>query len=184
MVAVRGTRILGVPLFLRLSLLLLVVCCAGREADRTERDAGGADQARGQLDIRIHPAEGRSAPPAALILIDPQGRWTGYDPRSGQSFRDIPSSSYETERIDDDVTGAPGPETRIIYIGNAMSGEYTLHVVGTNDVPYHLELRGVDRELNASTERFLDIDIETDSDHRYLTEYSSEPGERIEARRD
>jgi hypothetical protein len=82
------------------------------------------------------------------------------------------------------VTGAPGPESLIIYVGKAMSGEYTLHVVGTNNAPYDLELRGVDRELDPSTERFLGIDIEAESDHRYVIQYSSEPGKRIGARRD
>ncbi len=37
----------------------------------------------------------------------------------------------------------------------------------------------VDRELNPSTERFLGIDIEAESDHRYVIQYSSEPGKRI-----
>ncbi len=169
---------------LAISLLLLVICCAGREADRTDVDAERADQGRGQLDIRIHPAEGQQTPPGDLILIDPRDRRTGHDPRVDQTFRDIPFSSYEIEGIDDDVTGAPGPETLIIYVGNAMSGEYTLHVVGIADAAYDLELRGVDLELNPSTERFLDIDIEADSDHRYIIQYSTEPGKRIEARRD
>jgi hypothetical protein len=156
----------------------------GRESDVTDGDAGRADQVRGQLDIRIHPVEGRQTPPADLILIDPQGRRTGHDPRIDQMFRDIPGSSYETEGIADDVTGAPGPETLIIYVGTAMSGEYTLHVVGIADGAYDLELRGVDRELNPSTERFLDIDIEANTDHRYVIEYSTELGKKVEARRD
>ncbi len=169
---------------LHVSLLLLIICCADRETDNTDVDVGRADQGRGQLDIRIHPVEGQQTPPADLILIDPQDRRTGHDPRIDQMFRDIPGSSYETEGIGDDVTGAPGPETLIIYVGNAMSGEYTLRVVGTDNAPYHLELRGVDRKLNPSTERFLDIDIEAGSDHHYVIEYSSEPGKGIEARRD
>lgn len=162
----------------------MIICCADREADRAGGNSGRANQGQGQLDIRIHPVEGQQTPPADLILIDPQGRRAGRDPRVDQMFRDIPGSSYETEGIDDDVTGAPGPETLIIYVGNAMSGEYTLHVVGIADAAYDLELRGVNRELNPSTVRFLDVDIEADSDHRYVIEYSSEPGKRIEARRD
>jgi hypothetical protein len=164
--------------------LLLVISCAGKEDDLTNSEAGRVDQIGGQLDIRIHPAEGRQTPPAELILVDPRGRKTGNDPRIDQMFRDISGSSYETEGIDDDVTSAPGPETHIVYVGNAMSGEYTLRVVGIESAPYDLELRGVDRELNPSTVRFLDIDIEADSDHRYVIEYSSELGSKIKARRD
>lgn len=167
---------------LRVLLLPVVICCAG--ADRTDGDTGRADPGQGQLDIRVHPAEGQQTPPADLILIDPQGRKTGHDPRIDQMFRDIPGSSYETEGIDDDVTGAPGPETLIIFVRNALGGEYTLRVVGIADAAYDLELRGVDRELNPSTVRFLDIDIQADSDHRYVIQYSAEPGERIEASRD
>lgn len=162
----------------------MLIGCGDSEADSADGNSGRADQGQGQLDIRIHPVEGQQIPPADLILIDPEDRRTGHDPRIDQTFRDIPGSSYETEGIADDVTGAPGPETLIIYVGNAMSGEYTLHVVGIADAAYDLEVRGVDRELNPSTERFLDIDIEADSDHRYVIEYSSEPGKRIEARRD
>lgn len=186
MVAVQGTGTLRLRVLrlLRVLLLSVIICCADSEADRTDGATRRADQGQGQLDIRIHPVEGQQTPPADLILIDPQGRRTGHDPRIDQMFRGIPGSSYTTEGIDDDVTGAPGPETLIIYVGGAMSGEYTLHVVGIADAAYHLELRGVDRELNPSTERFLDIDIEADSDHRYVIQYSTEPGKRIEAGRD
>lgn len=172
-----------IPL-LRVSVLPRIICCAGREADSPDIDTDRADPGRGRLDIRIHPTEGQQRPPAELILIDPRDRRTGHDPRVDRTFRDIPGSSYEREGIDDDVTGAPGPESLIIYLGDAMSGEYSLHVVGTNNASYDLELRGVDRELNPSTERFLGIDIEAESDHRYVIRYSSEPGKSIEARRD
>ncbi len=150
----------------------------------TNNEAGQVDEIGGQFDIRIHAVEGQQTPPADLVLVDPRDRKTGKDPRVDRIFTDIPSSSYETESIDDDVTGEAGPETRIVYVGNAMSGEYTLRVVGTENAPYNLELRGVDRELNPSTVRFLDIDIRADSDHRYVIEYSSELGSKIEARRD
>ncbi|MDH3215925.1 MAG: hypothetical protein OEN01_06475, partial [Candidatus Krumholzibacteria bacterium] len=137
----------------------------------------------GGLDIRIHPTQGWDTPPAHIILIDAQKRKTGVDPGTGAKLTAIPNSSYEAESIGDAETGAPGPETRIIYVRNAMAGNYTLQVIGTKSAPYHLEVRGLDRDLRPSSQQFLDVRIDAGDRHRYVIDYSTKKGSQVEVTR-
>ncbi len=62
--------------------------------------------------------------PGELVLIDPEGRKTGYDPVAGVKYREIPNASYGIEGLDDHGTGAPGPRSMVISIGRPMAGGY------------------------------------------------------------
>lgn len=137
----------------------------------------------GALDIRIHPVGDRLEPPAELLLIDPQGRKVGNDPRTSETCTEIPNASYERESIADDVSGAPGPETAIIYVGNPESGEYCLQVIGRESSGYDLEIRAYDCEMDPSDAIFTNVTIHKDVDHTYLIKYSSKKGSKIEATR-
>jgi hypothetical protein len=137
----------------------------------------------GALDIRIHPVGERLSPPAELLLIDPQGRKVGNDPRTSKTYAEIPNSSYERESIADDVSGAPGPETAIIHIGNPASGEYSLRVIGRESSQYDLEIRGYDCEMDPADAMFTNVTIQNEVEHTYLINYSNKKGSKIEARR-
>jgi hypothetical protein len=137
----------------------------------------------GALDIRIHPVEDRLIPPAELLLIDPRGRKLGKDPRTDKTCAEIPNSSYERESIADDVSGAPGPETIIIHIGNPVSGEYSLQVIGREPSQYDLEIRGYDCEMDPSDAVFTNVTLHDDVDHIYLINYSNKKGNKIKATR-
>ena len=93
------------------------------------------------LDIRVHPDEGSLHPPVQLLIVDPSRLRCGVDPDSGESFGEIPEATYESERIDDDETGAEGPETRILYLGQTVAGEYRLLVSGVEPGTFLLEVR-------------------------------------------
>jgi hypothetical protein len=137
----------------------------------------------GALDIRIHPVGEKLTPPAELLLIDPQSRKVGNDPRTSKTYAEIPNSSYERESIADDVSGAPGPETAIIYVGNPESGEYCLQVIGRESSGYDLEIRGYDCEMDPADAMFTNVTIQNEVEHTYLINYSNKKGSKIEARR-
>ena len=95
----------------------------------------------GALDIRVHPGERGLHPPVQLLVEDPSGSKCGLDPRTGESFEQIPGGTYESESIDDDESGAEGPETRILYLGRSAIGDYRLIVTGVASGSYLLEVR-------------------------------------------
>lgn len=134
----------------------------------------------GALDIRIHATEKKLYPSAELLLTDQRGRKTGNDPRIDKTYLEIPNSSYEEERIDDAVTGAPGPVTKIIYIKNPEVGEYSLKVIGKESHTYDLEIRGYDCQMNPSDEKFLNVKIMKYSEKEYLINYSNEKDSILE----
>jgi hypothetical protein len=117
------------------------------------------------------------------LLIDPQGRKVGNDPQTSKTYAEIPNSSYERESIADDVSGAPGPETAIIHIGNPASDEYSLRVIGRESSQYDLEIRGYDCEMDPADAMFTNVTIHNEVEHIYLINYSNKKGSKIEARR-
>jgi hypothetical protein len=137
----------------------------------------------GALDIRIHPGGQKLKPPAELLLVDPQGRKVGKDPRTNRVFRQIPNSSYEYEGIADAVSGAPGPTTGIAYVRNPMAGEYSLRVIGVESYGYDLEITGYDCETDPSAVQFTNVMISKDIEHSYLIRYSNKKGSKVEVNR-
>ena len=137
----------------------------------------------GALDIRIHGEEDKLKPTAELLLIDPEGRRMGKDPRTGRTFSEMPNAFYEYEGIADLESGAPGPETGIVYVGNPVSGEFTLKVMGKASFAYALEVRGYDCEMGYSGGTFDHVSIHQNAEHTYLIKYSNEKGSRVEVTR-
>jgi hypothetical protein len=128
-------------------------------------------------------AAGIFNPPAELLLVDPEGRRTGKDPRTGRTFSEMPNAFYEHEGIADLESGAPGPETGIVYVRNPVSGEFTLKVIGKEPFPYVLEARGYDCEMGYSGAMFDHVGIHENAEHIYLIKYSNEEGGRVEVTR-
>lgn len=155
--------------------LLVPLACGGTEGTRLARG--------GSLDLRAHPGEGELVPPVELLLIDPLGRRTGVDPGTNETLQEIPGSSYTAESIADDVSGAPGPQTKIIDVRNPPGGEYRLRVIGLRSRVYHLQVTAHDRELNPSSVEFTNVNIDALGEHVYVIRYRPEPGSRVDVRR-
>lgn len=70
--------------------------------------------------------------PVELVLIDPQGRKSGFDPITKTLFEDIPTSAYTSSQICDEqtFTGCSAPY-KTLDMANQMDGQYTLEVIGT-----------------------------------------------------
>jgi hypothetical protein len=137
----------------------------------------------GALDIRIHGEEDRLNPPAELLLVDPEGRRTDTDPRTGRTFSEMPNAFYEHEGIADLESGASGPETGIVYVRNPVSGDFTLKVIGKERFAYVLEVRGYDCEMGYSGRTFGHVNIHQNAEHIYLIKYSNEEGGTVEVTR-
>jgi hypothetical protein len=169
---VRRTRVLR--FLLLIGVLSLLRTGTGLDGSILQRD-----RPKGSLDIRVHPKEGTLTPPVDLLLVDPLGRTSGRDPQANQLLSEIPYSSYEAESLADDVSGAPGPETRILYLSNPVEGEYLLKVVGTETGEYTLEIRGHDEGLNPSHVIFQKVTTAKNTEHRYQIDYSPVEGSQI-----
>jgi hypothetical protein len=168
-----------------ISALILAATVSAVQSERLTADSvPGEQEAKGALDIRIHPAGEELTPPAELSLANPQGAKTGRDPRTNQVFSEIPDSSYESESIADAETGTPGPEAKILHLRRPVAGEHTLWVIGMEDGAYDLEIRGYDWDLIPSDARFLNVKIGKNEEHRYLIRYTGERGVRIVAVRE
>jgi hypothetical protein len=133
----------------------------------------------GALDIRIHSSEEKLSPPAELLLVDKEGRKAGTDPRTHNTYLEIPHATYEEESISDAVSGAPGPVTKIINLRNPMSGQYTLKVIGKESSEYDLEIMGYDHQIKPSHEKFLNKKIVNNCEEEYIIYYSNQKGRAI-----
>jgi hypothetical protein len=66
---------------------------------------------------------------AEMLLIDPVGRRTGYDPITKVILQEIPNSVYSRDTLNEDETGTPGVETtRSLNLSQPVPGSYQLIV--------------------------------------------------------
>lgn len=130
----------------------------------------------GALDVRIHPGEDKLKPPAELLLKDPRGRKIGFDPRAHKSYREIHAASYEFEAIDDDVSGAPGPQSGIIELRNPVAGIYVLEIIGKEPGYFTLEITGFDKAMNTSKIFLKETPITPKASRRFTFRYDSRRG--------
>ncbi|MHB1172726.1 MAG: C39 family peptidase [Lacisediminihabitans sp.] len=80
--------------------------------------------------------------PGELLVTDPQGRRTGYDPATATSYAEIPGAAYDsTAESDPDDPSDPGAVTREFMFMRAPAGTYAVTVTGTGTGTYMLDLR-------------------------------------------
>jgi DNA-binding beta-propeller fold protein YncE len=96
----------------------------------------------------------RDYSPVEILIIDPQGRATGYDPVTGAKVEDIPYASYSEESISSLDSDDPEPEpTKELHIDMPIAGNYILKMTGTGSGPYTIVFRGIkeDGSVNLDT---------------------------------
>lgn len=117
--------------------------------------------------------------PIELLITDPSGNRTGRDPTTGQSFTEIPNSSYELESIgDDDDPSFTTPEAKVLDIPNPAVGAYLMKVFGTGTGPFTIDFIGYDSNANPSTAT-LAGNASLGSSAAYTVNYLSAPGSQI-----
>lgn len=80
---------------------------------------------------------------AEVLVVDPQGRQTGYDPASGTVLEGIPQSAHFADSPESsDLTGAPGTSTsHLVQIYQPLQGHYQIFLVGEKSSNCQLSLR-------------------------------------------
>ena len=81
-----------------------------------------------------------TASPVEFILTDPQGRRKGYDPVTNTTFDEI-LANYSTTLLCDEATFSfCSPPYKRLEMGNEMTGQYTLDVIGTESGDFRVEV--------------------------------------------
>lgn len=117
--------------------------------------------------------------PGELLLTDPLGRRTGLDPSTGLSYREIPSSSYSLTR-ESDIERDVASETKVLAVGSASPGTYTLRITGTGEGPYTIGVHSYDASQTPATSYVLGVPISTGEVHTLQFDKSSVPGSGLE----
>jgi hypothetical protein len=133
---------------------------------------------RGALDLRLTSESGQTYPPGEMVISNPFGDTVGYDPRSGQTYQDIPMAYYRTYPM----PGGFDQQEVVLNIPNAMSGVYSLRVIGTARGRYSLKIKGYDASGSHADVSFRFL-IEPGQIDHYLIDYSNRGGASLNARR-
>lgn len=81
--------------------------------------------------------------PVEMLVTDPSGNKTGYDPTTGTMLNQIPNSSYFVQSLGDDANPTSPPlESKTFYASGVGSGTYKVEVIGTGNGNYTLDLLG------------------------------------------
>jgi hypothetical protein len=130
----------------------------------------------GSLQIRIEAEDGAQYPPGDLVLSDPNARMTGSDSRANNNYQEIPGATYSGETISSQQHAIR------LYVDNAVSGTYSLRVIGVDSGRYILSMKGYDEDGNHADLRFTG-GLEPGEVHHYVIHYSNQGGASLRARR-
>jgi len=80
---------------------------------------------------------------ASILVVDPLGRRTGFEPSSGRVLQEIPQSVHFLDTlVNNNLTCASGPDTaHQVEIPQPMLGIYQIYLSGSNAGTYQLGLR-------------------------------------------
>lgn len=113
-----------------------------------------------------------------VLVVDPQGRKTGADPRSGTIFEKIPNSAYTPDTgIDDNETGQPDPDPgKEIEIMGPQPGRYSIQLVAQAQTRYWLEVRAYEEQtLQEAMQSLTNVSISKGDIHSYSVQYNRDP---------
>lgn len=110
--------------------------------------------------------------PGEMVITDPLGRRTGFDPIIEEEYEEIPNSNYtiyqfvdcETDEIIDD------PITELMIL-RPLEGEYRLEVIGTGNGTYILTIYLYTLDNNRTEEVYENTPIYPGSIHTYNFEF-------------
>ncbi len=111
--------------------------------------------------------------PAELLVIDSQGRRTGYDPATGQSYNEIPEASYiHHAGIEDPETGElHESDLKTLHILNPDPKKYKLVVTGTGNGTYSLDVIGYNQSYTETVSGYEDVPVTPLEVHTYDIQY-------------
>jgi hypothetical protein len=112
--------------------------------------------------------------PAHILVTDPQGRRSGFDPQTASELSEIPGSYYSTESIgtpDGTTTG----EDAFLEITNPTDGGYTIQAIGYGSGSYIFGVTKMNANGYSVQETFTGLATLT-STTTFQTDYSPELG--------
>lgn len=113
--------------------------------------------------------------PVDMMIIDPEGRCTGFDAVIGDSCADIPAAVYFDEYIGD-AEGEGGMGSKQIQINQPAGGEYRLRVTSTVEGTYELGIYGQDILGEAFVRTFDKAQIVPNARHEYTIVFDKSSG--------
>ena len=105
--------------------------------------------------------------PVELLLTDPNGLRTGFDPATGQSFSEIPQTIYEHFGIDNAIAGTEGAAHATLHMLNGAAGMYALKVTGIGNGSYLLYISAEGLDNHARVAAVKNVPITTGESHFY-----------------
>jgi hypothetical protein len=114
--------------------------------------------------------------PAELLVTDPHGNKTGFDPRTNTAYDDIYDSFYESWPPIDPNTGKPAdlPSIKKVTVVNPMDGDYTIQVIGTGSGEYYITARPYYVDTKAKYESSSELNPITAGEvHQYAYEFKA-----------
>ena len=160
-------------------LAIMTVSLGGGPAQAGEAIAAQYQESAGSgasLQIRIQSEEGAQYPPGDLVLSDPDARLTGSDTRANYTYQEIPGATYTAENI------SPQQQAFLLYVDHAVSGTYSLRVIGADSGRYLLSMKGYDEAGDHADLRFT-AGLQPGEVHHYVIHYSNRGGASLRARR-
>ena len=101
---------------------------------------------------------------------------TGGDSRVNATYQEIPGATYSNETI------SSQQQALRLYVGQAVSGTYSLRVIGVDAGRYLLSMDGYDQAGNHAKVRFT-ASLQPGDVHHYVIQYSNQGGASLRARR-
>jgi hypothetical protein len=97
--------------------------------------------------------------PIQLLITDPMGTQTGFNPSTGTYVQNIAGTAYGLEKgVGDDPTLPPLPDRLYFQAADPINGTYTVQVIGTGAGPYSLHFsfadlagNGIDQTITGTT---------------------------------
>lgn len=105
--------------------------------------------------------------PAEIIVIDAQGRRTGYDAETGEVFSEIPDADYSEWDQDNHGIELPGMAAKRVILRGAEAGDYTVRVSGDGVERYNLTLLSYGDGGALVTTEFLDEPVGVSGSHEF-----------------
>jgi hypothetical protein len=114
--------------------------------------------------------------PAEVLVTDPLGRRTGFDPLTNATFNEIPLAGYGRQALED-LESDTGDEWREFDVVEPGDGAYEFTVTGTATGVYDLQFITVDRDgADQASLNFDQVPTAPGVVHRYVVQYSATPG--------
>jgi hypothetical protein len=117
---------------------------------------------------------------ADVLVIDPTGLQTGFDPSTGTFVNTIPQSAHDTDQIDadDGTSGTIGPWYSV-GVDRPPQGTYQVLVTGKNSGPYTVTIHGISRDGSLQRPSVITGTLAPGAVARFQVNYSPTPGSHI-----